>query len=52
MTFWAIDKIKNIKNSLGIPQNMKNIGSKLASLVVSGTMATSDSGNTQSHPFQ
>lgn len=34
MTFWAIGKIKSI-GKLGIPQNVKNIGSKLASLVVS-----------------
>jgi hypothetical protein len=35
MTFWAIDKFKNI-TKLGLPQNVRNIGSKLASYVVSG----------------
>lgn len=34
MAFWAFDQLKNIRN-LVVPQNVKNIGSKIASLVVS-----------------
>jgi hypothetical protein len=47
MTFWASYKLKNIKSSLGIRQNVKNIGSKLASIVVLGTAAVSEIGSSK-----